>query len=139
VGIVTARTFALVLGVPAYGVCSLDVLAAAAVGAGVREPFLATTDARRKELFWASYDEDGARLDGPTVGRPDTLPADLLVVGAGPELYPDAFTRTSGPARPDAGTLALVVSEERAELLDPEPIYLRRPDAAVPSAPKRVS
>src|SRR5690349_14357549 len=64
VGIVTARTFALVLGVPTYGVCSLDVLAAAAVDAGVHEPFLATTDARRKELFWAAYDEHGARLDG---------------------------------------------------------------------------
>jgi tRNA threonylcarbamoyl adenosine modification protein YeaZ len=143
VGIVTARTFALVLGIPAYGVCSLDVLAAAAVDAGVAEPFLATTDARRKELFWAAYDEDGARTDGPAVGRPEGLlkdgARDLLVVGAGPELYPAAFARTSGPTRPDAATLALVVTDERAELLDPEPLYLRRPDAAVPSAPKRVS
>src|SRR3712207_8568560 len=63
VGIVTARTFALVLGIPVYGVCSLDVLAAAAVDGGVGEPFLATTDARRKELFWAGYDEDGSRTD----------------------------------------------------------------------------
>jgi tRNA threonylcarbamoyl adenosine modification protein YeaZ len=139
VGIVTARTFALALGVPAYGVCSLDVLAVAAVDAGVREPFLATTDARRKELFWAAYDEDGARLDGPSVGRPEGLPGDRLVVGAGPELYPSAFTRTGGPTRPDAATLAVVVTEERAQLLDPEPIYLRRPDAAVPSVRKRVS
>ena len=139
VGIVTARTFALVLGIPAYGVCSLDVLAAAAVDAGVGEPFLATGDARRKELFWAAYDEDGARTGGPSVGRPETLPSDLLVVGAGPELYPTAFRRTGGPTRPDAATLAVVVSDERAELLDPEPLYLRRPDAAVPSAPKRVS
>jgi tRNA threonylcarbamoyl adenosine modification protein YeaZ len=139
VGLVTARTFALVLGIPVYGVCSLDVLAAAAVDAGVGEPFLATTDARRKELFWAAYDEAGVRTDGPSVGRPDALPADLLVVGAGPSLYPSAFARTAGPTRPDAATLALVVAEERAELLDPEPIYLRRPDAAVPSAPKRVS
>ena len=139
IGIVTARTFALVLGIPTYGVCSLDVLAAAAVDAGVREPFLSTTDARRKELFWAAYDDGGARTAGPSVGRPEVLPGDLLVVGAGPELYPSAFARTSGPTRPDAATLALVVTEERAELLDPEPLYLRRPDAAVPSAPKRVS
>jgi len=139
VGIVTARTFALVLGIPVYGVCSLDVLAAAAVDAGVAEPFLATTDARRKELFWAAYDEAGARTGGPSVGRPDALPGDLLVVGSGPSLYPSAFARTAGPTQPDAATLALVVTEERAELLDPEPIYLRRPDAAVPSAPKRVS
>ena len=139
VGIVTARTFALVLGVPAYGVCSLDVLAAAAVDAGIDEPFLATGDARRKELFWAAYDEDGRRTGGPSVGRPESLPSDRVVVGAGPELYPTAFARTGGPTRPDAATLALVVTEERAELLDPEPIYLRRPDAAVPSPRKRVS
>jgi tRNA threonylcarbamoyladenosine biosynthesis protein TsaB len=139
VGIVTARTFALVLGIPVYGVCSLDVLAAAAVDSGVGEPFLATADARRRELFWAAYDEDGVRTDGPSVGRPETLPSDLLVVGAGPGLYPGAFPRTGGPQRPDAGTLALVVGDERAELVDPAPIYLRRPDAAVPSAPKRVS
>ncbi len=139
VGIVTARTFALALGIPTYGVCSLDVLAAAAVDAGVDVPFLATTDARRKELFWAAYDDDGRRTGDPSVGRPETLPADLVVVGAGPGLYPSAFPPTRGPSRPDAATLARVVTEERAEMLDPEPIYLRRPDAAVPSAPKRVS
>ena len=139
VGVVTARTFALALGIPAYGVSSLDVLAAAAVDAGVPEPFLATTDARRKELFWAAYDESGARTSGPSVGRPDSLPADLLVVGAGPELYPTAFARTSGPTRPDAAMLAIVVTDERAELLDPEPLYLRRPDVAVPGTPKRVT
>ncbi len=143
VGIVTARTFALALGIPVYGVCSLDVLAAAAVDgagdAGVAGPFLATTDARRKELFWAAYDEDGARTDGPWVGRPETLPGELLVVGAGPEIYPSVFPRAAGPTRPDAATLVRVVADERAELLDPEPIYLRRPDAAAPSPRKRVS
>ena len=44
-----------------------------------------------------------------------------------------------GPAAPSAGWLARVVAEERAELRDPEPLYLRRPDAAPPGAPKRVS
>ncbi len=35
--------------------------------------------------------------------------------------------------------LARVVTDERAELLDPEPLYLRRPDVAAPGTPKRVS
>ena len=138
VGLVTARTLGLALGIPVYGACSLDVLALRAVDTGVDEPFLATIDARRKELFWASYDEEGRRLDGPHVDRPDAL-LQLLVVGAGGGLYPDVFPRVAGPSAPDAATLAMAVAEERLELLDPEPIYLRRPDATVPGPPKRVS
>ena len=50
------------------------------------------------------------------------------MVGAGALLYPEAFPRAVGPEHPDAGVLAQVVTDERAELLDPEPLYLRRPD-----------
>jgi tRNA threonylcarbamoyladenosine biosynthesis protein TsaB len=139
VGVVTARVLGLALGIPVYGAGSLDVLAARAVDDGVAEPFLATLDARRKELFWASYDADGTRLDGPHVERPATMPDDLLVVGAGPSVFPGAFARSAGPTHPDAGTLARVVAEERVELVDPEPVYLRRPDAVVPGPPKKVS
>lgn len=139
VGLVSARTLGLALGIPVYGACSLDVLALRAVDLGtIHEPFLASIDARRKELFWASYDEEGRRVNGPHVGRPADLP-ELLVVGAGGVLYPDALARTMGPESPDAATLAQAVAEERLELLDPEPIYLRRPDATVPGPPKRVS
>ena len=61
------------------------------------------------------------------------------MVGEGALLYPEAFPNAAGPTRPSAGWLAHAIAEERAELLDPEPLYLRRPDAAVPSAPKPVS
>jgi hypothetical protein len=60
-------------------------------------------------------------------------------VGIGSRLHPEAFPRAVGPELPDAGVLARVVADERAELLDPEPLYLRRPDVAAPSRPKRVS
>ena len=140
VGLVTARTLGLALDVPVYGVCTLDVLAAEAVDTGVvREPFLVATDARRKEVYWASYDEQGARLDGPHVDRPADVATERPVVGAGALLYPDAFPRAVGPQHPSAGVLAQVVTDERAELLDPEPLYLRRPDAATPGKPKPVS
>ena len=139
VGLVTARTLGLALGVPVHGVGSLDVMAVQAVAEGVDEPFLVTLDARRKELFWGSYDPSGRRTEGPHVDRPDVLPPDLLVVGAGPALFPGKFRRATGPDRPDAAWMARVVAEGRAELVDPEPVYLRRPDAAVPSRPKRVS
>ena len=140
VGLVTARTLGLALDIPVYGVCTLDVLAARAVDAGtVQGPFLVATDARRKEVYWAAYDEHGARLDGPHVSKPADVASALPVVGNGAVLYPEAFPNAAGPVHPDAGVLAQVVTDERAELLDPEPLYLRRPDVAAPGRPKPVS
>jgi tRNA threonylcarbamoyladenosine biosynthesis protein TsaB len=140
VGLVTARTLGFVLDVPVYGVCSLDVLAVEAVDAGVvTGDFVVATDARRKEVYLARYDVAGARLDGPVVGKPADLATRDLVVGEGGALYPDAFPLRGGPDAPSAGWLARVVAEERAELRDPDPLYLRRPDAETPRAPKRVS
>jgi len=140
VGLVTARTLGYALELPVYGVCTLDVLAVEAVDAGaVTGPFVVATDARRREVYLASYDADGARLEGPEVGKPADLASDLPVVGEGAVLYPDAFPRAVGPTRPSAGWLARVIVDERAELHDPEPLYLRRPDAVMPGTPKRVT
>lgn len=60
-------------------------------------------------------------------------------MGEGALLYAGAFPHPAGPTRPGAGWLAHAIAEERAELLDPEPLYLRRPDAVAPGAPKAVS
>jgi tRNA threonylcarbamoyl adenosine modification protein YeaZ len=140
VGLVTARTLGAVLEIPVYGICTLDVLAAEAVDDGaVDGPFLVATDARRKEVYWAAYDESGNRLEGPQVSRPADAASDGPVVGRGAVLYAEHFPLAVGPEYPDAGVLATVLAEERAELLDPDPLYLRRPDAARPGAPKRVS
>jgi tRNA threonylcarbamoyladenosine biosynthesis protein TsaB len=141
VGLVTARTLGYVLAIPVHGVCSLDVLAVEAVetGAVSAGEFLVATDARRKEVYVARYDERGARLSGPVVDRPAALATDQPVVGEGGALYPEAFPHRTGPAAPSAGWLARVVAEARAELLEPEPLYLRRPDAVAPGKPKRVS
>jgi tRNA threonylcarbamoyladenosine biosynthesis protein TsaB len=138
VGLVTARTLAFVLEVPVYGVCSLDVLAAEAA-AGLDTDFVVATDARRKEVYLATYDASGARVDGPVVEKPAAVATDLPVVGEGGMLYPDAFPHATGPARPSAGWLARAVAEELAEIVDPEPLYLRRPDAETPRPPKKVS
>ena len=140
VGLVTARTLGAVLEIPVYGVCTLDVLAAEAVDTGtVDGPFLVATDARRKEVYWASV-----RRRRPPPRRAARLPPGRRGErrpGRGPRalLFPDAFPHPVGPEHPDAGVLAAVVTDERVELLDPEPLYLRRPDAAAPGKPKRVS
>lgn len=140
VGLVTARTLAYVLEIPVYGVCTLDVLAVeAAVSGEVAGEFVVATDARRKEVYLASYDEAGVRLDGPVVGKPAVLATGKPVVGEGGALYPEHFPHLTGPRLPSAGWLARAVAEERAELRDPDPLYLRRPDAVAPGVPKKVS
>ena len=138
VGLVTARTLGHVLEVPVYGVCSLDVLAAEAAP-DLGRPFVVATDARRKEVYLASYDEDGRRVAGPAVTKPAEVATDLPVAGEGALLYAEAFPNAAGPRWPSAGWLARAVAEELAEVVDPEPMYLRRPDAATSHTPKRVS
>ena len=68
VGLVTARVLAAVLGVPAYGVGTLDAIAHAAVAAAAGREFLVATDARRHEVYWARYSAAGQRIAGPAVG-----------------------------------------------------------------------
>jgi tRNA threonylcarbamoyl adenosine modification protein YeaZ len=140
VGIVTARTLGFVLDVPVYGVCSLDVIALEVVGTGATAgSFLVATDARRKEVYLASYDADGRRLEGPVVTRPGEVATDAPVAGAGPGLYAADFPHALAVTRPSAGWLAAGVSDELVGLLDPEPLYLRRPDAVAGAPRKPVS
>ena len=143
VGVVTARVLGAVLGLPVYGVCSLDVIASAA-SAGTE--FLVATDARRREVYWARYDASGRRLEGPAVGRADSIPGAVLlpVAGAGGPLYAEAFGPVIAPMYPDARTLCEIVAVRppgaaRPPLLSTEPLYLRRPDAREPGPPKRVT
>jgi tRNA threonylcarbamoyladenosine biosynthesis protein TsaB len=152
VGLVTARTLGYVLGLPVHGVCTLDVIAAEAAARATKEQsagkpsagrlaegFLVATDARRKEVYSASYDINGRRTSEPSVRKPIEIATSLPVAGEGAQLYPDAFPTAWGPKRPSAGWLARVVIDGLAAVTDPEPRYLRRPDAAIPGAPKRVS
>lgn len=137
VGLMTARTLAFVREIPVHGVCSLDILAASAIDAGLEE-FAVATDARRKEVYLASY-ADGRRVSGPEVVKPVHAATDQPVVGRGAMLYPESFPNAAGPEHPMAAVLCDVVLNERFELLEPNPLYLRRPDVAEPGKPKRVS
>ena len=102
VGIAFAQSFALARDLPVRGVCSLD-----AIAAQINEKdFIVTVDARRKEVYWASY-TDGVRVGEPAVN----FPIDV----SGAPIYADLFPEMQ----------ALVALPGNIT----EPIYLRRPDA----------
>lgn len=129
VGVVTATTLAFTLGLDARGVCSLDVVARQWWDADAPAAFAVVSDARRKEVYWAVY-ERGARVDGPFVSAPGALP-DLPLAGPGAYLVRGGV---EGPTVLDAGVLA--ASGAALPIAGLEPLYLRRPDAELPSAPK---
>ncbi|MBP2416496.1 tRNA (adenosine(37)-N6)-threonylcarbamoyltransferase complex dimerization subunit type 1 TsaB [Microlunatus capsulatus] len=140
VGIVTAQVLASALRRPWRGVCSLDVLARQHVlehrdADDVGRAFVVATDARRREVYWARYDADGTRVEGPRVSAPGEVPR-LPVVGPAADLYPDLLDGVLGPRTLDAGVLAA----HGPDLPDAgrEPLYLRRPDAAEPTRRKSV-
>ncbi|MER7829018.1 MULTISPECIES: tRNA (adenosine(37)-N6)-threonylcarbamoyltransferase complex dimerization subunit type 1 TsaB [unclassified Streptomyces] len=142
VGLVTAATFASALGVPVHGLCTLDGLAYAS---GIDEPFVVATDARRKEVYWARYDDHRTRATEPSVDRPADIAeqvAGLPAVGAGARLYGEVFPDARDPEHQSAAALAALAAERLAageELLEPRPMYLRRPDAQVPKNYKVVT
>jgi tRNA threonylcarbamoyl adenosine modification protein YeaZ len=132
VGVVTAAALADARGLPVVGVCSLD-----AVGSGART---VVTDARRKEVYWAAYDADGVRVDGPGVVRPEALGR------PGPFVGDAAFAeRLGATVEPAEVTTAGLMRAAAPQLADPSsaaplvPLYLRRPDATLPTAIKAVS
>ncbi len=131
-GMATAAALGHALDVPVHPVCTLDAIAAAEQG-----PLLVTTDARRKELYWATYDVHGARTTGPVVGKPADIPQ--LNKRAGATIYADVLTMPhTGREHPTPAGLV-----RAADLTRPPrpltPLYLRRPDATEPGARKRVT
>lgn len=131
VGVVTAVALGDARGLPVIGVCSLD-----AVGSGTRT---VVTDARRREVYWARYDE-GDRVGGPGVVRPEDLSAPGPYVGD-PRFAERLGTDVTTAEVTTAGLLAAAA----AQLADPSsagplvPLYLRRPDAVPPTAAKAVT
>jgi tRNA threonylcarbamoyl adenosine modification protein YeaZ/ribosomal-protein-alanine acetyltransferase len=109
VGISFAQSFALGLGINWVGVCSLDAMAAS-----INESeFIVSTDARRKERFWARY-KDGKRISEPAVSKACELE----------KLGVPIFNE--GVYFPDLASLANLALNTKS--VD-QPIYIRKPDA----------
>ncbi|MCZ2828033.1 tRNA (adenosine(37)-N6)-threonylcarbamoyltransferase complex dimerization subunit type 1 TsaB [Modestobacter sp. VKM Ac-2986] len=130
VGIVTAAAFGDARGLPVHGVCSLD-----AIGSGARS---VVTDARRKEVHWATYDDAGQRLTGPGVDRPEDAPVADPVVGD--VRFAERLGRAVTAADvTTAGLVRAAVPLLGSPPVPLEPLYLRRPDAVPNVTRKAVS
>ncbi len=139
VGLATAAAMGQALGIPAYGICSLDALGRAAGPGRV----LVATDARRREVYFATY-ADGVRVTGPDVAKPtDVLVEADRAVGEGALKFSEVFgvpidDRLLYPSGEALIALAAEQVRRRAPGDPLTPLYLRRPDAVEPSARKAV-
>lgn len=122
VGMAAATALAKAKSIPLLGVITLDAIAHS-IG---NKKLLVITDAKRKELFAATY-ESGKRQLGP-----------MLLTSADLADYAD-FEIIQGTC--DAkliGSLALAATKAGADLSDLSALYLRSPDVT-PSPGKKVS
>jgi tRNA threonylcarbamoyl adenosine modification protein YeaZ len=124
VGMATGAAYGHALGIPVYGVCSLD-----GIGCQTTGDVLVVTDARRREVYWARY-RDGIRIDGPGVNAAVDVPVGDAVAVAGSRSHAELFDLpVIGPDCPTAEGLVSAVSDWLAEPPPLVPLYLRRPDA----------
>ena len=128
VGITFAQSFALARSIPWIGVCSLDAIRIDSTTKDSQrvisqdsnqqtmaetidfDDYIVAIDARRKQMYWASY-KNGVRVLGPSVDKPEDIATYVTNV------YPDIEK-----------LVALSTTQNVRE-----PIYLRSPDA-IPTA-----
>ncbi|MEF0940130.1 tRNA (adenosine(37)-N6)-threonylcarbamoyltransferase complex dimerization subunit type 1 TsaB [Rhizobium sp. BR 362] len=132
IGVAAARGFALSLNIPAVGVTTLEVMAAAARETRPGKSVLAAIDAKREEIYLQSFDADGHTLDEARAvtieeARAISTAFDGVVTGSAVARLSDS----PPPARPDAFPIAIVARLGAVKPLSekPKPLYLRGPDA----------
>lgn len=131
VGMATGAAFADALGIPVYGVCSLDAMATQLPGKA-----LVTSDARRREVYWATY-EDGKRTSGPEVNAYADVPTDGFDSVNVPSNLSAHLSGTHDVYPTPESLVSLVDFSSSPEKLTP--LYLRRPDAKEPAAKPKSS
>ncbi|WP_040837997.1 tRNA (adenosine(37)-N6)-threonylcarbamoyltransferase complex dimerization subunit type 1 TsaB [Nocardia brevicatena] len=135
VGMATAAAFGDALGIPVYGVCSLDGIAAdCAPDLTPDAELLVVTDARRREVYSARYRDRGTRrVAGPQVGKPAGSAIGEANIIAGSASHVDLFDLPVLPVEtPSPAGLVRVAASAITAHATPEPLvplYLRRPDA----------
>lgn len=142
VGMATAQALADALSIPLHGVCTHDAIAHAALAGadaaderGAADAALVATDARRKEIYWATY-RAGQRVTGPDVSKPGELDVrDVARVVIPEKLAEQLPEELAALPRSEAAPTAeglVTVAQLDAEPEPFVPMYLRRPDAVPP-------
>lgn len=109
VGIAFAQSYALAAQIDWVGVCSLDAMAA-----GINQSeFIVSTDARRKERFWARY-KDGVRITDAAVNKASELEKFGIPIFNEGDYFPDPVALAK-----------IALNSKSVE----QPIYIRKPDA----------
>lgn len=140
VGMASASAFGQALNIPVHGVCTHDAVAQL-IAADTVGSALVVTDARRREVYWARY-ENGQRFAGPGVIAPAALEEEIGVspvdVLSCPENLRDQLEGLATSAADvkyvaprTAGLIAAADFSAQPEPL--VPLYLRRPDAQEPA------
>ena len=147
IGLAAARGLALAAGVPALGVTTFEVLAAAVPEAErVGRTLLVAIDSKRTDVYVQLFDAALEPISEPAALAPAALAArlpdgPLLTVGDGvallaPVLADRAVAASSAPRHPDAGWVAILAADCLAgsrPAAPPAPLYLRPPDAIRPA------
>jgi tRNA threonylcarbamoyladenosine biosynthesis protein TsaB len=152
VGVATAKGIALGLGLPIVGVGSLEAMAFAHRSRGAVAPDGAVVpllDARKGEIFWAAYGDDGALIAGPGhLGSAHAADLGRLVgsekltfvgqIAPSLQLDPACIVRFAESDRPDPAAIACLAEQKLAsrgpdDLDALEPTYVRPPDITLPA------
>jgi tRNA threonylcarbamoyladenosine biosynthesis protein TsaB len=136
VGLAFAKGLAIARGIPCVGVGVLEALAAST---GERGQVLAAIDARREQLYLQMF--EGGRASGPPsavliVELAALKPSQhLTIVGSGARILAEAApdARILPLAAPDPVAIARLAAQAAVPEAPPSPIYLRAPDARLPS------
>lgn len=139
----TARALGLALKIPVWGITTTETLAAAAAQPGVAT--VAVIDAKRDELYLQCFAAgSGAALTAPQLlniaDAPAILPAGpAVLVGSGSALLKAAAGRddlqmSSVSPDPDPVRVAQLAARRPRPAAAPSPLYIRPPDAKLPSA-----
>lgn len=161
VGMAAAQSIAWALELPMVPICSLDAVSMHADWSD--EVVASALDARRGEVYWATYRMRGSgaepqRLTEPVVTTPEDLAVhladraeDVVCVGTGFVRYAQDFesapwarlvgASASFPSATSVVRLAShrIAAEETTTATDIAPIYLRAPDAEINWASRGVA